>query len=248
MTEPERRVCLLTGAGGALGDAFCRTLYRHYDIVAVHRGRVPAVPSQHEWLVDPFAPRAAIPDNASRVYLIEADLTEPGAVERVVELAIARFGGVDLLVNAAARTPVLPHGVVDGDTALDAFDPTFALNVAVPLRLSTRLAQQCWLHAGGVNRARNRNVVNISALPDAHPAGRTVFAASKAALNQLTKDLAVEFAEFGVRVNGVAPNAFPAEVPTETVIGAILELDRGEMSGSVFSVGARAEAPGRHAS
>lgn len=244
-----RRVCLITGAGGPLGDAFCRALYTHFDIVAVHRARVPAVPSQYESFVDPFAPWAALPENDSRVYLLEAELTASGAVERVVDLALARFGGVDLLINNAAHTPVHPRGVVDGDAALDAFDSTFAANVAVPLRLSTRLAQRCWLHDAEGNRARHRNIVNISSLAtaDPEPGGRTVFAASKAALNQLTRNLAAEFAEFGVRVNAVAPNAFPAAVATETVIEAILELDRGQMSGSVFSVGAPTGQPGRHA-
>lgn len=250
MSRGERRVCLLTGAGGTLGDAFCRGLYREYDIVAVHRNRVPAAPSQHEWFVDPFEPETPVPENASRIFMIRADLTEPSAVERVVELALARFGRVDLLVNNAGHSRWQPRGIVDGDAALDEFEPHFAVNVGVPLRLSARLAQRGWLHTADENREHNRNIVNVSSIAGSrvYPGGQAIYAASKAALDQLTRHLAFEFAEFGVRANAIAPNSFPALVPTEQVVRAIVELDQGEMTGQVFSVGVDAEdgAGGRH--
>lgn len=240
MRTGERRVCLLTGAGGLLGDAFCRAYHRDYDIVAVCRTRTPAVPSQEEWFVDPLDPETPVPENNSRVYLVRADLLEPGAVERVVDLALARFGRVDLLVNNAGHTTFQPRGVVDGDFALDEFYTHMAVNVGVPLRLATRLAQRSWLHDDRENRARNRNVVNISSLSgsEVYPGGQAVYSSSKAALNHLTRHLAAEFAEFGVRVNALAPTSFPAIVPTEQVARAITELDTGTMTASVYGVGA----------
>ncbi|MET8773835.1 SDR family oxidoreductase [Nocardia sp. NPDC050713] len=238
MSSGNRRVCLLTGAGGLLGDAFCRALYTAYDIVAVCGTRVPATPSQHEWFVDPFDPQGTVPENDSRVFLIRSDLTAPGEVDRVIDLALAKFGGVDLLVNNAASLRLHPQGIVDGDTAIDDFEPQFALNVGVPLRLSARLAQRGWMHDIDGNRARNRNIVNVSSLSgsNVYPGGQAVYAASKAALNHLTRHLAAEFAEFGVRANAVAPDSFPARVPTEKVLQAILELDTGAMTGGVYSV------------
>ncbi|MGW4714938.1 SDR family NAD(P)-dependent oxidoreductase [Nocardia sp. NPDC004260] len=242
MSTGERRVCLLTGASGGLGDAFCQAYYRDYDIVAVCRTRTPAVPSQLEWYIDPLAPDATVPENDSRVFVVRSDLTEPGEVERVIDLALARFGGVDLLVNNAAHVRLHPGGIVDGDAALDDFDPHFALNVAVPLRLSARLAQRCWLHAGPENRARNRNIVNVSSISgsEVYPA-QTLYSASKAALNQLTRNIAAEFAEFGVRANAIAPTTFPALVPTEQVARAIVELDASAVSGGVYGVGVEPE-------
>ncbi|MGV9821204.1 SDR family oxidoreductase [Nocardia xishanensis] len=234
----DRRVCLLTGAGGTLGDAFCRALYTTYDIVAVCGARIPATPSQHEWFVDPFDPQTDVPENESRVFLIRSDLTAPGEVERVIDLALARFGGVDLLVNNAASLRLHPQGLVDGDSAIDDFEAQFALNVGVPLRLSARLAQRGWMHDIDGNRARNRNIVNVSSLSGSkvYPGGQAVYAASKAALNHLTRHLAAEFEEFGVRANAVAPDSFPARVPTEKVLQAIVELDAGAMNGGVYSV------------
>ncbi|WP_433681581.1 SDR family NAD(P)-dependent oxidoreductase [Nocardia sp. CA-119907] len=247
----ERRVCLLTGAGGGLGDVFCRGLYTDYDIIAVCRNRTPAAPSQLEWFVDPLAPELPVPENGSRIFVIKADLTTQGEIERVVDLALARFGHVDLLVNNAAYSRFQPLGIVDGDATLDEFEPHFAVNVGVPLRLSARLAQRCWVHALDENRARNRNIVNVSSIAGSrvYPGGQALYAASKAALNQLTRHIAAEFEEFGVRANAIAPNSFPAAVPTEQVVRAIVELDRGDMTGEVFSVGAEAEdaAGGRNA-
>lgn len=238
MSTGERRVCLITGAGGTLGNVFCRSYYTDYDIVAVCRTRTPAVPSQLEWFVDPLEPEKAVPENDSSVYVIRADLTAAGEVERVVDLALARFGKVDLLVNNAAHVQLQPRGIVDGDAALEQFEPHFTLNVSVPLRFSARLAQRSWLHAGPDNRAANRNIVNVSSISgsEVYP-GQTLYSASKAALNQLTRNIAEEFGEFGVRVNALAPTSFPAIVPTEQVAQAIVELDTGSFTGGVFGVG-----------
>ncbi len=234
----QRRVALVTGAGGLLGSVFCGAYYQNYDIVAVCRDRVPAVPSQEEWFIDPLAPRAELPENASQVFVIRADLAREGEVERVVDLALAKFGGVDLLVNNAARIELQPNGMVDGDTALNEFEPQFAMNVGVPLRLSTRLAQRCWVGADLRNRGRNRNIVNVSSLSgsEVYPGGQAIYSATKAALDHLTRHQANEFAEFGVRVNGIAPDSFPHRVPTQKVAAAIAELDAGSMTGLVFGV------------
>lgn len=238
-TGDQRRVALLTGAGGVLGNAFCQAYYQQYDIVAVCRGRVPAAPSQEEWFVDPLAPQDPVPENASRIFVVRADLTREGEAERVVDLALAKYGAVDLLVNNAAHWRFNPNGMVDGDTALEEFEPHFALNVGVPLRLSTRLAQRCWLQDDRGNRQRNRNIVNVSSLSGSgvYSGGQALYAASKAALDHLTRHQAAEFAEFGVRVNAIAPGAFPADVPTLQVAAAIAELDAGAMTGGVFGVG-----------
>ncbi|GAB2697667.1 SDR family oxidoreductase [Nocardia thraciensis] len=238
-TGDDRRVCLLTGAGGTLGDAFCRAFYTRYDILAVCRTRVPAAPSQDEWFIDPLEPSTPLPENASRIHVVRADLTREGEVERVVDLALAKFGTVDLLVNNAAHARWQPHGIVDGDAALDEFKPHFATNVGVPLRLAARLAQRCWLHDDIENRRRNRNIVNVSSISgsEVYPGGQAMYSASKAALNQLTRHLAAEFAEFGVRANAIAPNTFPALVSTEQVAASIAELDAGTMTGGIYSVG-----------
>ncbi|GAA5046088.1 SDR family NAD(P)-dependent oxidoreductase [Nocardia callitridis] len=238
MSRGERRVCLLTGASGTLGNAFCGAYYKNYDIVAVCHTKTPSAPSQMEWFVDPLAPETAVPENDSRIYVVRADLTKPGEAERVVDIALARFDQVDLLVNNAAHVGLQRRGIVDGDDALDQFDPHFSLNVEVPLRLATRLAQRSWVHTGTANRERNRNIVNVSSISGSEVyRGQALYAASKAALNHLTRYIADEFAEFGVRANAIAPNSFPARVSTQEVVRSIIELDSITINGGVFGVG-----------
>ncbi|WP_200800167.1 SDR family NAD(P)-dependent oxidoreductase [Jatrophihabitans endophyticus] len=235
-----RRVCLVTGAGGLLGSALCRALAPDHDVVAVCRRRTPATPSQYESLVDPLDPGGELAENAAAVHVVHADLEADGQVQRVVEVALARFGRVDLLVNNAAHLRLHPAGLLDTAGSFADFDRYFRMNVAVPAQLATELARVHWQHRAPENRAANRNVVNVSSLSASrvYGGGQAVYAASKAALNQLTRHLAAEFVPFGVRVNAVAPNSFPAVVATERVVAAIGRLDRDTVTGRVLAVDA----------
>lgn len=230
-------MCVLTGAGGRLGSAFCRAYASEYDIVAVCRHRQPDAVSQLESYVDPLDPTAELPENRAPVYVVLADLEQDGEIDRVVDIALARHDRVDLLVNAAAYVGLHPHGLVDGEGALRELDRHFAVNVGVPLRLSVALAQRFWKHHDLDNRKANRNIVNLSSrsATTVYPhAGQAVYAASKAALNQLTRHMAAEFATFGVRVNAVAPTSFPALVSTESVAQAIVRLDQESVTGRIL--------------
>ena len=238
--EPRRRrVCLLTGAGGTLGTAFCRAYAGAYDIVAVGRRRAPDVPSQFESFVDPLDPGADLPENRHRVFVVRADLEAPGQMERIVDVALAKFGRVDLLVNAVAYARWHTGGLVDGPGSLADLDRHFAVNVGLPLALAATLAEKFWLPRDRSNRAANRNVVHVSSLAGSRVfpgRGQAVYAAAKAALDHLARHQAAEFAAFGVRVNAVAPDSFPGIVPTDRVAAAIAALDQGTVTGEVVPV------------
>ena len=237
MPTGERRVVLLTGAGGLLGDAFCRRYAAAYDIVAVCRTRVPGVASQHESFVDPLDPGSSPEENDARVFTVFADLAQPGQVERVVEVALARHGRIDVLVNNAGYQQHHPRGLIDGDVALQDFGQHLTTNVTVPLHLAVRTAQLFWRDRAEENRQERRHVVNVSSIAGSrvYPGrGQGLYAASKAALNHLTRHMSTEFDAFGVRVNALAPNSFPHRVPTEDVADAITRLDRETVTGRVL--------------
>jgi len=240
LSTGERRVCLLTGAGGTLGNAFCQAYGAQYDIVAVCRRRAPAVPSQDEWFVDPLEPEADVAENDSRVFVVYSDLEKDGQVERVVDIALAKYGRVDLLVNNAVYWQFHAQGIVDGDVVLDSLARHFAVNVGIPLRFATRLAQRFWLTRDVENRAHNRNIVNVSSVSGSRvdSGGQAAYGASKAALNHLTRHLAAEFRAFGVRANALAPNSFPSIVSTDSVAKAIARLDSDTVSGKVLVIDA----------
>ena len=230
------RVCLITGAGGLLGSAWCRAMADRYAIVAAYHSRPPTVPTQTARLVDPVAPRRPPPEAAHRVFAVQADLTEPAEIDRLVELALARFGRVDLLVNAAAD--VLTSAETTDPRLAETWARQLVLNTVVPMQLAAAVAHAFWRGHEAGNRARNRNVVNVSStagLPGVTPTrGRAVYAASKAALNVVTRRMAADYGRFGIRVNAVAPTNFPEVLPTEDVVRSLRRLDRGGMTGRVL--------------
>lgn len=138
------------------------------------------------------------------VAAIRVDLTDDSALES----ALASAGDIDGLVNCAGIYPVTP--VLDLD--LEEWDRVFALNLRVPFVLSRGIARR--LIAAG----RSGVIVNISSTASvlARP-GIAHYGASKAALNQLTRVLAVELAPHGIRVNALLPGV----IETETVTAAL---------------------------
>jgi NAD(P)-dependent dehydrogenase (short-subunit alcohol dehydrogenase family) len=222
-----RRVCLLTGAGGRLGTAFVANHRMRYDFALVQR----------------TPPAIAPADQAvGALLVIEADLERAGQVDRVVELALARFGRVDLLVNAAAHSVWSP--IVGSRSLLHSVPRQLAVNVAVPLQLAAALAESFWRERPEENRSHRRNVVNMSSVAGVRVfsgGGRSVYSATKAALNMLTVHMAEEFSTFGVRVNALAPDSFPARVATEAVCDAVVRLDTSMDTGMVVMVDAQGE-------
>ena len=129
------------------------------------------------------------------VEVFPANAGDPGAAHDAVAACIARFGGLDVLVNYAATNPV---GGPVIDVPLEAFDKTVAVNLRGPLAWT----QEAWRQA---MRARGGVVVNVASVGGASPGGPIgVYNTTKAALMFLTKHLATELGP-GVRVNAVAP-------------------------------------------
>jgi NAD(P)-dependent dehydrogenase (short-subunit alcohol dehydrogenase family) len=231
----DRRVCLITGAAGRLGSDFCRRYGEQYEIVAVSRSRVPNVRTQDQWHVDPLCAAAPLP--GSPVYSIVADLTAPGALDEVVERALGRCGRIDLLVNAAVF--VQRERLTTLADRTEFLDRAFHLNATVPLALAATVVRAAWADTPDENRARGRNVINISSgagLGYAPFPGLSAYSASKAALNFLTCYLADELDGIGVRVNAIAPTTFPDLLPTEAVSDEIVAVDSSADSGQIIEL------------
>lgn len=142
---------------------------------------------------------------------IPTDLADPQSVAEFAEKAGALLGeeGLGALVNNAAQSPKTSYkerlGCLNGD--LDGWRDVFELNFFTALSLSRAFA-------GALHRA-NGVIVNITSIAghSTHPFAGSAYSTSKAALSALTREMAVEFAELGVRVNAVAPG----EIATEMV-------------------------------
>ncbi|MGW1209066.1 SDR family NAD(P)-dependent oxidoreductase [Streptomyces sp. NPDC002499] len=133
----------------------------------------------------------SITDAGGRARFVAADLTEPAALRRLAEEA----GPVDILVNNAAIFPGAP--TVDQDP--DTLDLALAANVRAPYLLTAALVPAMIAKGSG-------SIVNVSTMAARiGMPGLSVYSATKAALESLTRTWAAEFSPAGVRVNTVAP-------------------------------------------
>ena len=230
-------MCLLTGAAGSLGTDFCRRRRHDYDIVAVYRNERPDVATQDEWPFDPVAPEKTVPEQRDPVFSVHADLRHIDEIDRVVELALARFGRIDLVVNAAVHVHRDRLTCLASSTEL--LDETFAINTTLPIAIAAVVARRFWLHRRAENEAWGRNVVNVSSMASfgvVAGIGLSAYSASKVALNMLSGHLAAELRPIGVRVNAVAPTSFPRLVPTSAVSDTIVDVDNSDLTGTIFQL------------
>jgi len=117
---------------------------------------------------------------------------------RLVEETVKQFGRLDVLVNNAGWSTVVPHRKLDGLTE-DILERTWQTNVKGPIYV-TRAAIPHLLKGGG------GSIVNTTSVAAYQGAGSSIiYGASKAALGAITKSLARAFAKDNIRVNAIAP-------------------------------------------
>jgi NAD(P)-dependent dehydrogenase (short-subunit alcohol dehydrogenase family) len=227
-----RPVCLITGGSGKLGTALAeRLLPTHELILAYHRHEPPVL---HQLRQTAETAR----DDLAMPFAIQADLRKVEDQRRLVQEALARFGQIDVLINSAAdikfHGPLLDLAFT-GRAEIDQLD----LNCVQPMRLASLIYQASWKHDPTGNAASNRCVVNVSSISGLAVfagAGQAFYAASKAALNHLTRFLSEELRPYSVRANALCPSRFPDSVPTERVVHTILDLIEGHENGRVLEV------------
>jgi ketoreductase RED2 len=178
------RVVIVTGSSSGIGEATARA----FDTEGAH------VVVNSSSSVEAGEKVAA---SLARGLYVQADVSDPDASAALVDAAVERFGRLDVLVNNAGITQVIPHHDLDAVTD-ELFRRILEVNVLGAFRL-TRLALP-HLRAAG-----DASVVNVTSVAGVRPTGSSVpYAVSKAALNHLTALLAnVSGPE--VRVNAVAP-------------------------------------------
>ena len=135
----------------------------------------------------------------AEVEAVAGDVTDEADRQRMVDRAVARFGGIDVLVNNAGAS------VRDGGTE-ERWRGSFEINVLAAVRLS-ELAKPHLERATGGEGA----VVNISSIYGRESGGPAQYNATKAAQIAMSKAFALEWAQSGVRVNNVAPGSIAFE-------------------------------------
>ncbi|HUA56862.1 MAG TPA: SDR family oxidoreductase [Candidatus Sulfotelmatobacter sp.] len=182
-------VALVTGGNGGLGQRICHALAKegvHMAVVCAQsrdqaEGVARALASSHQINAAAFA----------------CDVTDGGAVDRLIGDVMKRFGRLDILINDAAYNKAIPFADLDNLT-LDVWEKIMDVNLTGPMRLIKAVAP--------VMKAQGRGrIVNIASVAGLTPTGSSIaYAVSKAGLIHLTRCMAVALAPETL-VNCVAP-------------------------------------------
>jgi NAD(P)-dependent dehydrogenase (short-subunit alcohol dehydrogenase family) len=177
----EQKVVVITGASQGIGAALIKGFREiGYGVVANSRSI-----SQSDICRDPS------------IVVVDGDIGIPDTADRILSAAIERFGRIDTLVNNAGI--FLPKPFID--YSHDDFAAMVAVNLAGFFHISQKAASRMLQNGSG-------HIVNITAtiaqqpmasLPAALPA------LTKGGLNAVTRSLAIEYANRGIRVNAVSP-------------------------------------------
>ncbi len=182
----EDRVGVVTGAGRGIGRAIALAFARAgADVVLASR-----TPDELESLA------TEIRAGGRRALAVPTDVADPAAVDRLAESAVDAFGTFDVWVNNAGVAPFLATFV---DTRPDGFERYFNVNFLSAV-YGTRAAARVLLPKGSGSVLNLSSIDAIMIEPEL-----TYYGTAKAAVVNLTKSCALEWAARGVRVNAIAP-------------------------------------------
>ncbi|HQD14058.1 MAG TPA: SDR family oxidoreductase [Ottowia sp.] len=200
-------VALVTGSTSGIGAAVARRLRADgYAVVLHSRGSVDLG-------------RAMVAELGRAAY-VQADLAVDADRVRLVREAVAQWGRLDLLVNNAGISRVVPHGDLQAATPR-IWQELHEVNVIAPFRLIAE--------AQGALEAAAGCVVNVSSHAGVRPKGASIpYAASKAALNHMTRLLALSLAP-RIRVNAVAPGLVDTPLTADWTAAQQLWRERAPM-------------------
>lgn len=135
-------------------------------------------------------------------YFVDTDVTERGSLEALVDIVSERSGRIDILINGAGINFSSPVEHVTEEEMLKIFDINFH-----------GVFRACQIFADYFKQHDNpTSIINVGSISGLNPlSDRFIQSSSKAALHNLTRNLAREWAEYDIRVNTLVPGFFPAE-------------------------------------
>ncbi|NYG60645.1 NAD(P)-dependent dehydrogenase (short-subunit alcohol dehydrogenase family) [Nocardioides daedukensis] len=192
MFRLDGKVAVVTGASSGLGVAFAQGFAEAGADIVLGARRVDRLEDTAQ----------LVRDSGRRVLTVATDVADQAQCQALVDAAMAEFGRVDILVNNAGVGTAVPatHETVEQFTQV----------IDVNLNGCYWMAQAC-----GRVMGQGSSIINISSVLGLTTAGlpQAAYAASKAGLNGLTRDLAQQWTgRKGIRVNSIAPGFFTSEM------------------------------------
>ncbi len=187
------KTAIVTGASSGLGVRFARTLHGAGANVVIAARRVDRLKE--------------LADELPRSLAVQCDVVNDDELDHLVNATIGEFGKVDIVVNnAGIGTPIPAES-----EPLDYFRDVIAVNLTATFALSQKAGVHMLAAGGGtiVNIASILGLVASGQVPQAS------YTSSKGAVIQLTRELAVQWARRGVRVNALAPGWFESEMTAD---------------------------------
>lgn len=185
------KVALVTGGGTGIGRAIAEALLAEGARVAI-TGRREAPLSE------------VARGREDRVLTVAADLTAPADRRRIVQETVGAFGALDVLVNNAGLGLLKPLA----ETTDEDLEAVFAVNTLGLLALTREALPH-------LTRSKGSVVSVSSVLSRGVMGGTAAYAATKAAVDQFTRALAVELGPLGVRVNAVLPGVTVSDMTAD---------------------------------
>jgi len=183
---------LVTGAGTGIGKGIALEFARAGAVVALHYSHSAAGAEQAV---------EEIRRGGGKAETIAADFRNRAEVRALAEKAVEFLGGIDVLVNSAGVTMTLPFEEVRDEQ----FDLLYAVNVAAPFFLTQALLPD-------LRASRPSAIINITSIHalEGYPE-HSVYAGTRGAIVSYTRELAIELAPLGIRVNAIAPGSTDVE-------------------------------------
>lgn len=181
----KNRTVVITGAGGGIGRAVAEKLAQCGVKIVLLGGHNIANLEETEKIVAKYTSCLVLP----------GDLTSPEFLDESIEKTVEVCGGIDILINNAGVAQSTPFE----DVSLEEYDKIMAVNVRVPFMLM----QKCLPY---LKKSSYAAIVNIASIVShaGYPL-QSIYSASKHALLGLTKSVAAEYYQQGIRVHAIAP-------------------------------------------
>jgi NAD(P)-dependent dehydrogenase (short-subunit alcohol dehydrogenase family) len=212
------KTAIVTGASSGIGEAIAKAF--------ASAGAKTVITGRDQSRLESVA--AALDGGADAVLAVPCDLCADGGPAAIVDAAVARFGSIDILVHSAGIYEPTPLA----SSSLEQFDRAWAINVRAPFAL-TQAALPHLLQARGT-------VIFVSSVSGRVGfANESAYAATKSAIEGLTRSLAIELGVDGVRVNAVAPGftASPMNAKIRAEAPAVVDAAvRSTLSGRLGEV------------